>query len=231
MKRASWTARKKECPKCHQLIGSTAFNKHVKVCEGFGLRNKKSESPKLANGKTQAWLDAMTKRKGHAGKNQYTKAIETGVPYILSQESRNKISEAVKTRTPEFNKKIGEKISKTCLKKSFEGEWHTSLAKRMHYEYKGEDYHGKWEYAFAIYSDRKQLGWKRNKNRFAYEFEGKTRFYTPDFVRDNDYIEIKGYETEKDRAKWGQFPLKLDVLKEQELRELLKEFDDLLKMI
>jgi hypothetical protein len=59
---------------------------------------------------------------------------------------------------------------------------------------------GTWELEVAQYLDRCGVKWKRNKNRFAYNFEGKERFYTPDFyIEDLDlYIEVKGYETEKD---------------------------------
>lgn len=52
-----------------------------------------------------------------------------------------------------------------------------------------------------------------------YEFNNNTSYYTPDFyLIDIDlYIEIKGYETDKDRAKWSCFPLKLRVIKGAEL--------------
>ena len=33
-------------------------------------------------------------------------------------------------------------------------------------------------------------------------------------------VEIKGYETDKDKAKWSQFTLKLKILKGRELKEL-----------
>jgi hypothetical protein len=33
-------------------------------------------------------------------------------------------------------------------------------------------------------------------------------------------VEVKGYETEKDRAKWKQFPFKLLVVKKQEIQDL-----------
>jgi hypothetical protein len=48
--------------------------------------------------------------------------------------------------------------------------------------------------------------------------------YTPDFYLNaiDTYIEIKGYETDKDRAKWSQIPvdIKFQVLKEKDLKSL-----------
>lgn len=68
------------------------------------------------------------------------------------------------------------------------------------------------------------IKWQRNKDSFAYTFQGKERRYTPDFylIDDDVYIEIKGYKTEKDDAKWTQFPphRKLVVLMKKNLVEM-----------
>jgi PAB1-binding protein PBP1 len=53
----------------------------------------------------------------------------------------------------------------------------------------------------------------------------KNRKYTPDFylTESDEYIEIKGYKTEKDKAKWSQFPKnkKLIVLTASELKDII----------
>jgi len=36
------------------------------------------------------------------------------------------------------------------------------------------------------------------------------------------YIEVKGYETDRDRAKWLQFPKKLRIIKENEILQIRK---------
>lgn len=91
----------------------------------------------------------------------------------------------------------------------------------MHYSYNGVDLHGTWELAFAIYLDKNNISWKRPTVRFKYEYENKTRYYTPDFylVDTDEFIEIKGYKTSKDDAKWDQFPKdkKLTVLMHEQL--------------
>lgn len=89
---------------------------------------------------------------------------------------------------------------------------------------------GTWELEVAQYLDGIGVKWKRNKNRFAYMYEGKERFYTPDFfVEDyNCYIEVKGYETEKDRSKWDQFSHKLLIWKKEEIKAI-KNGDDILR--
>jgi hypothetical protein len=78
----------------------------------------------------------------------------------------------------------------------------------MHVNYNGTDLHGSWEVAYARYLDLNSIKWIRNKDSFTYTFGGKERKYTPDFylVDTDEYVEIKGYKTEKDIAKWEQFP-------------------------
>lgn len=135
-----------------------------------------------------------------------------------------KLFRSLNPRTEEQNKKSAHKIALAVRTKVELGTWHTSLAKRMHIDYNGVDLHGSWELKYAQYLDYNAIQWQRNKDSFYYEFEGKTRKYTPDFYLPNtdEYVEIKGYKTAKDDAKWSQFPKhkKLVVLMEKDLKEM-----------
>ena len=156
-------------------------------------------------------------------KNQYIKAKELGLPKPeVSDKVRKKLSEACKNKTPEQRRAQALKASQTIKDKVAKGEWHTSLAKKMHYSYKGFDLHGTWELKYAMWLDRQSINWIRCKESFKYEFLNKIRLYTPDFylIESNTYIEIKGFKTEKDNAKWKQFPKKLIVLTKKELKEM-----------
>lgn len=57
---------------------------------------------------------------------------------------------------------------------------------------------------------------------FEYIFENKKRLYFPDFYlpQYDFWIEIKGYETPKDKAKWNYFPLTLKVLKKCDIKKI-----------
>lgn len=124
---------------------------------------------------------------------KYNSSNRIGIP--LSQEHKNK-------------------ISKTILEKSCSGEWHTSLARKMHFNYNGIDLHGTWEVAYATYLDEHNIKWERCKKRFSYHYEGKLHYYTPDFylIDEDVYVEVKGFKTDKDTSKWNQFP-KTETLK------------------
>lgn len=116
-------------------------------------------------------------------------------------------------------------ISMTCLNKSKNGEGHKSIAKYHHYTYKDTDLDCQWELRYAIWLDEHNIKWERPKTRFPYTYDGEVHYYTPDFylVDTNEYIEIKGYKTNIDTAKWEQFPYDTDnliVLEEQQLKLL-----------
>lgn len=141
-----------------------------------------------------------------------------------SDESKKIMSELALARSDEWHKENGKRVSETIKRKVEAGEWHTSLAKNMHIAYNGEDLHGTWELGFAKYCDENSILWERNKQSFPYSHEDKNRRYTPDFYlpEKDEYIEIKGFATLKDEAKWQQFPKdkKLRILMKKELQEL-----------
>lgn len=84
------------------------------------------------------------------------------------------------------------------------------------------DLQGTWELRLVEFLDSKNVEWERNRVGFKYSFENKLRNYFPDFYlkKHNLFLEVKGYETEKDREKWKQFPFKLLILKKKEIDNL-----------
>jgi len=115
-----------------------------------------------------------------------------------------------------------EKISKTVKDKVKNDSWHLSFSRSRTHEYNGIKFHGMWEVKYAKFLDENNTPWRRPTEKFKYEFEGKVSYYTPDFYLPNEclYIEIKGYKTAKDDAKWKQFPLALKVLSGKNLIDL-----------
>lgn len=189
---------KYECPYCKKLYSNLGISGHVwaKHIEGGGKRNRT----------LPVWNKGLTK--------------ETDERVKRNSENVSKAKKGKPGRKQSEAEKI--KKSNTIKKKVKEGTWHYSFSKVRTYEYKGVKLHGKWELQYAQWLDKNNVKWRRPKEKFVYIFEEKERFYTPDFylIDSNEYIEIKGYETEKDRVKWNQFPLKLRTIKGKELFEL-----------
>jgi hypothetical protein len=159
--------------------------------------------------------------------NQYTKAKELNLPkpeLTTEQKQAASYKSIERYKSKEERKKTSIAVSKTVNQKVKDGSWHTSLAKNLHYNYNGIDLHGSWEFLYAKWLDENQIKWRRPKESFPYNFENKERKYTPDFylIDSNEYIEIKGFKTLKDEAKWSQFPknLKFKILFEIDLKNL-----------
>jgi hypothetical protein len=73
-------------------------------------------------------------------------------------------------------------------------------------EYNGEKFHGKWEIEVAKWFDENDIKWIRsNIKPFNYFWNEKWHLYFPDFYLPelNQYVEVKGFETNRDLAKWS----------------------------
>lgn len=123
----------------------------------------------------------------------------------MSDERRKKISEAMKKRiakNPELF--MGGRRGRT---------------KQVIID--GVKLQGNWEVEFYKWAKLSGLDPQKCAKGFPYEWNG-IRTYFPDFYLPSLdlYVEIKGYERERDIAKWSQFPEKLIVLKKQEIEQI-----------
>ena len=113
------------------------------------------------------------------------------------------------------------------LKARYANGWESTAGRCKKYNYNSPiagivSLDGTWEIIAATYLDSLGVEWVRNKERFNYvRPDGKDATYQPDFyVATWDmYIEVKGYETVLDRAKWSQFPHTIQVWKRDKIEE------------
>lgn len=100
--------------------------------------------------------------------------------------------------------------------KKYKHQWYNSpIAGRIFLD-------SSWEVKYAEFLDKQKFEWKRNIEKFPYIYNGKEYNYIPDFyipIKD-EYVEIKGYMTQKDEEKIRQFPRKLLVLQRDDLKKL-----------
>jgi len=89
--------------------------------------------------------------------------------------------------------------------------------------YKGFWCDSSWELAYVIYCLEHDIKIERNWKSFEYILDGESHLYFPDFYLpdENTYVEIKGYEHDKDTCKFEQFPENLKVYRKKDLLEIL----------
>lgn len=78
--------------------------------------------------------------------------------------------------------------------------------------YKGIFCNSTYELAWVIYNLEHNILFERNNQGFIYIHENKKYKYYPDFIQNNEYIEIKGFLRPNDKSKFEQFPHPLKIL-------------------
>lgn len=197
------------CDRCNFEIVTWRFEEHHAKCNGQGPHRKRPKT----NGICKYCSEKCKPNSlgAHVVSCKLNPDRESWTKKIADSRKGTHLSEDQK-----------QKLSETVRKKVREGTWHLSFSRSRTHEYKGIKFHGMWEVRYAMYLDEQCIPWRRPNEKFAYSFEGRNSCYTPDFylIDEGTYIEIKGYKTPKDEAKWSQFPLKLKILRGIDLIEL-----------
>lgn len=202
--------RKTSCLKCKEEIQNFYFDRH-KCKQTIGIPENlkctfcseecKSSSSYRAH-VSLCNLNPVSKWFGHQNKTYVKKG-----PYIWTNDKRlersHKMKEAVK-RCPESYTSSNRGRTKQIL-------------------VDGIKLQGQWEVDFYNWAKSANLSPIRSTESFPYEWNGE-RLYHPDFyIPSLDlYIEVKGYETDRDRAKWLHFPKNLAIIKSKQIQEIRK---------
>ena len=162
------------------------------------------------------------KELGLPGNNQHTKAKKEGRVIIPSDELRKRMSDAGKGRklTEEQKSRISESMKRVVREKpeSYSASNVNGRVKKV--LYKGVLLDSKWELEFAEWCDKESISWEKNTVGFEYEWNGN-RIYYPDFyLKDlKRFVEVKGYERERDLIKWKSIP-DLIIIKIEEIKKI-----------
>ena len=154
---------------------------------------------------------------GKKGSNQFIK----GTAKPMTEEGRETIRQKNRDRIWSDEDKAKHSISmKKAVEHNPEAYSSSNRGRTKQIIYKNIKFQGNWELDFYKWCETNNVPCIRNTKGFRYEWNG-VRTYFPDFYlpEKNVYVEVKGYKTERDVAKWQQFPEKLHlVLKEDIMR-------------
>ena len=140
------------------------------------------------------------------GSNQHIKAKESGTIVVVSEETRQKISKKSKGRklTPEQIERHRIAMKRAVLQNPNSYTANNVSGRTPIIEYNGFKLKGTWELETAKWLDKNNIKWTNIIDGFEYDWNGSKHLYYPDFylTEIDYYIEVKGYERERDRAKW-----------------------------
>jgi hypothetical protein len=197
------------CLFCNKICkNENSLRNHQRLCKENPDRQLLHESA--------AWKKAISNKKKSAS-NQYIKAEKLGVPKpIMSEETRKKLSDAGKKQVWDKEKrKKHSLIMSNAVKRNPDSYTKNNVCGRVKlYEYNGIKLKGKWELRTAQWLDENKVKWENESNPQPYYWNDNWHLYFPDFyIPDHNlYIEVKGYKTVRDDAKWSQFKEKLVII-------------------
>lgn len=157
--------------------------------------------------------------------NQYSKAERLGLPKpVVSPlvSERRKELNRLRKWTIEDRKKHSDTM-KQVVAKNPESYTSANRGRTKQIIYNEIKFQGRWELKFYKWCEHNNIKCERNFTGFSYFWNGD-RLYYPDFyLTDLDYyVEVKGYQTERDIAKWNQFPKKLLIIEKKSITEIDK---------
>ena len=153
------------------------------------------------------------------GANQYTYGNK------MSEETKKKLSEASKKQVwTEERKKLHSERMKQAVANNPESYSSGNRGRVKRIEYDGLSFQGKWELYFYQWCKRNNVNVGKCNEWFEYEWNGNRKYF-PDFILPDHetYVEVKGYKTERDIAKWDQFKKKLLVVDKKDIPKLLND--------
>lgn len=196
------------CNKCNFEIQNHNYNKHINSCNGLGPRRKRDKI-----GKRGGWnkgKETPINVKEKIANSLIGKSLGISSTHEKEIERRIKIS-----NTSKKNKKSGglREGSGRGIKTWYNSKIAGNVYLRSTYELK-----------YAKWLDKNNIKWKLNSKSFDYEYDNIKRKYYPDFylIDQKCYIEIKGFKTKQDEAKWKYFPHELKVLYKNDIEKLME---------
>lgn len=205
----------KKCLYCNNEFKDLGYSGHLRFCK---------ENPNR---------EITSKNKGKIPWNKGLKL--DGIEIKYGKETSERIRNgAIKaginakgiSNDPNKERERKEKISRTMKKNPNSGGYRKGSGRGKSGWYKGIWCDSSWELAWVIYSLDNNIQFSRNWEKFKYTINGKERNYTPDFLVNEIYQEIKGRRNfsnldEENKQKILQFTKPLNVLYENEMKPIL----------
>jgi hypothetical protein len=207
-----------ECKYCNKSCkNENSLRNHERLC-----KSNPNRQHIVSN-----FVDYNKKRKELSipGSNQFIKAKQLGLEVpVVSDETKNKLSIAAKGRrySDEYKKHHSIRMKRAVLENPYSYSANNVSGRTPIIEYNGFYLKGSWELMVAKYLDKLDIKWTNKFDGIPYEWNGSEHLYFPDFylTEHDTYIEVKGYERERDRCKWRVLD-NLIIIKKKEI-ELIR---------
>lgn len=205
----------KQCPYCNNLIRTSGFIRHIEICKDFykpyycqkcgKLVTKKFGSGKFCSRKcaNSHHLSEVSKQKisssvKNADKTNYYNSIEQHKKFRKNSYYNSPTKCIICNSILPYNKRYKKTCSELCRRELIR---RSALKQELHGCGKQGRYKNFWcnstfELVFIIYCLDHNINIERNRKAYKYIYNNKSHKYIPDFLINNELIEIKGYYTD-----------------------------------
>jgi len=192
-----------QCIYCNKISNPGGIGAHQPFCKSNPNRIQRKNSP-----------NAHAKK----GSIPWNKDL-IGDPRLICSEGKKEQLRKTSTGKASTPEKEFERRSKIKEKSQNNGGYRQGSGRGKKGWYKGFFCDSSWELAYLIYCLDHDINIQRNIERRTYIWEGKNKNYIPDFIVDNQLVEIKGYKSEQWEAKLLANP-DVKVLYEEDLKDV-----------
>lgn len=221
----------KLCEICNKMVSLFAYNRHVKSHTSKIVKTILQFEPTKCKFCERVCITSSS-LKNHERRCSNNKdrilhiKPDTGLKAVNTKRRNGTLN------FTEISKSNQSKAMKLAVKKYPESYTSSNRGRTKQIVKYGLKFQGKWELTFYEYCLTSNIKILRTNEGFPYNWNGD-RTYFPDFyLPDLDvYIEVKGYEVERDTAKWRDFPKTLIVIKKEQMKSIVKNTFDLVTYI
>ena len=204
------------CKHCNkECKNDNSLRNHERLCKNNPDRNLDH----IHRGQVKRTNSLRTRKDRGTFRNQWSDPN-----YELKDSTRKKLSDHSKSIVWSEEQKIkhSERMKKAV--EAYPNSYTSSNRGRVkQFEYKGIKFQGTWELEFYKFCEEKNIAIERSNEWFEYEWNGIRKYFPDFYLPEKDlYIEVKGYETERDRAKWTAFPKRLKIIKKSDIIDIRK---------
>lgn len=205
----------KQCPYCNESIRTSGFQKHINICKNFYESYVCKKCGKLVTKRFGSGVFCSRKCANSRHCSEVVKQkISDGVKkadktkYYNSIENHKQFRKILYYNDPpkciicgailSYNKRYNSTCSELCRRELIR---RNALKQRFHGNGKSGKYKHFWcdstyELVFIIYCLEHNIDIKRNKKAYKYIYNNEIHKYIPDFIVDDELVEIKGYYTD-----------------------------------
>lgn len=194
----------KEATHQFKSSGKWCCSTNVNACEGKKAKDsekKKGKNPFEGREHHRARLGKSPPQKGKTYEEYFGEDKAKELKVLQKANNSTSGQNAWLTLSEERKEKIREGLRNNRI-----GGYIKGCGRGKKGWYKGYWCDSSWELAWVIYHLEHDIKFERNTIRYTYIYEGEEHKYLPDFIVNDELVEIKGYWTEQVDAKIKQCP-------------------------